>query len=102
MATKNNIRSFRYSDRVAEILEQQEGKTLNEKFENLVLFCFDEKPNTEKQLKLIKSKIIEFSEFSKLISTYYSRLENMKYTISTCDTQLKALTDNIEKVFNEV
>lgn len=38
---KTNLRSFRYSDRVAEILEASEGNTLNEKFENLVLFCFD-------------------------------------------------------------
>ena len=38
---KTNIRSFRYSDRVAEILEASEGDTLNEKFENLVLFCSD-------------------------------------------------------------
>lgn len=38
---KNNLRSFRYSDRVAEILESFEGDSMNAKFENLVLFCFD-------------------------------------------------------------
>lgn len=31
--TKNNIRSFRYSDRVAQILESMEGDSLNAKFE---------------------------------------------------------------------
>ncbi|MBE7724524.1 MAG: hypothetical protein E7244_08870 [Enterocloster citroniae] len=42
--TKNNIRSFRYSDRVAQILESMEGDSLNAKFENLVIFCHDRLP----------------------------------------------------------
>ena len=46
---KTNIRSFRYSDRVAEILEASEGDTLNEKFENLVLFCSDGLEDTKKE-----------------------------------------------------
>jgi len=37
---KSNLRSFRYSDEIAAILEAQEGASLNEKFESLVLFCF--------------------------------------------------------------
>jgi hypothetical protein len=37
---KSNLRSFRYTDEVAAILEAQEGNSLNEKFESLVLFCF--------------------------------------------------------------
>ena len=35
---KSNLRSFRYSDEIAAILEAQEGNSLNEKFESLVLF----------------------------------------------------------------
>ena len=49
---KTNIRSFRYSDRVAEILEASEGNTLNEKFENLVLFCYDELPGVKNELDM--------------------------------------------------
>lgn len=36
-----NARFFRYSDRVNEILVSAPGDTLDEKFENLVLYCFD-------------------------------------------------------------
>jgi len=54
---KTNIRSFRYSDRVAEILEAQEGTSLNDKFENLVLFCFDRVPAMEKRVNEIKKEI---------------------------------------------
>lgn len=47
---KNNIRSFRYSDRVAEILEVIEGKTLNEKFENLVITCNVTLPDIQRKI----------------------------------------------------
>lgn len=56
---KTNIRSFRYSDRVAEILESSEGNTLNEKFENLVLFCFDELPKVKRDLDMYQNLIKE-------------------------------------------
>lgn len=49
---KNNIRSFRYSDRVAEILEVTEGKTLNEKFENLVITCYATLPEVRHKIEI--------------------------------------------------
>ena len=49
---KNNIRSFRYSDRVAEILEGMEGKTLNEKFENLVITCHAALPEIQRKIEI--------------------------------------------------
>ena len=48
---KDNIRSFRYSDKVAKILEAAEGKTLNEKFENLVLSCYDTLPRVKEEVE---------------------------------------------------
>lgn len=47
--TKNNIRSFRYSDEVACILGQYRGDSLNAKFENLVTdaFCMVERRQEE-------------------------------------------------------
>lgn len=55
---KNNIRSFRYSDRVAEILEEMEGKTLNEKFENLVITCYATLPEVRHKIE-IESKSLK-------------------------------------------
>lgn len=57
MGAKPNIRSFRYSDRVLEILSAAPGDSLNEKFENLVLYCHDRKPEVTKQLRALEARI---------------------------------------------
>jgi len=54
---KSNLRSFRYSDEIAAILEAQEGNSLNEKFESLVLFCFYKLEKRKKDLELIEQDI---------------------------------------------
>ena len=54
---KSNLRSFRYSDEIAAILEAQEGKSLNEKFESLVLFCFYKLESRKKDLQRIEADI---------------------------------------------
>ena len=65
--TKNNIRSFRYSDRVAQILESMEGDSLNAKFENLVLFCHDRLPEVQKKYDMYKSMADrQWNEFMEL------------------------------------
>lgn len=57
MATKSNIRSFRYSDETAAILEAQPGESLNAKFENLVKFCFSVLDQRKEQLSQIDTQI---------------------------------------------
>jgi hypothetical protein len=54
---KSNLRSFRYTDEVAVILEAQEGSSLNEKFESLVLFCFYKLESRKKDLQHIEAEI---------------------------------------------
>lgn len=44
MANKNNIRSIRFSDELAELIDRQVGRTFTEKFENLVTRCVWELP----------------------------------------------------------
>ena len=44
MAQKNNIRSIRFSDELAELIDRQVGRTFTEKFENLVTRCVWELP----------------------------------------------------------
>ncbi len=39
MGQKNNIRSIRFSDELAELIHRQVGHTFTEKFENLVTRC---------------------------------------------------------------
>lgn len=57
MATKNNIRSIRFSDELAELIDRQIGKTFTEKFENLVNRCIWELPQKEAELKAIQEQI---------------------------------------------
>ena len=57
MATKNNIRSIRFSDELAELIDRQVGDTFTQKFENLVTKCVWELPTREKQLKDIEEQI---------------------------------------------
>ena len=59
MAQKNNIRSIRFSDELAELIERQQGRNFTEKFENLVTRCVWELPERERQLEHIQKQIGE-------------------------------------------
>lgn len=82
MAVRTNSRSFRYSDRVAEILENFGGDSLNDKFNNLVIYCFNEVPKRQKEIvrlddeiKLKKEKIRKLSEKTRQIDDFFCKLE---------------------------
>ena len=62
MATKNNIRSIRFSDELAELIDRQIGDTFTQKFENLVTKCVWELPKKEEQLKAIEERIAKERE----------------------------------------
>ena len=55
--SKPNIRSFRYSDEVAKIIMEHPGDSMNEKFENLVLYCKRQLPIREQALNQIERDI---------------------------------------------
>ena len=57
MAQKNNIRSIRFSDEMAELIDRQIGSTFTEKFENLITRCVWELPQKEEELRRIQEQI---------------------------------------------
>ena len=57
MTKKNNIRSIRFSDELAELINRQVGQTFTEKFENLITRCVWELPQQEQRLKKIQEEI---------------------------------------------
>lgn len=57
MGNKNNIRSIRFSDEMAELIDQQIGDTFTAKFENLITKCVWELPAKEEQLKFVQERI---------------------------------------------
>ena len=57
MAQKNNIRSIRFSDELAALIDRQIGDTFTQKFENLITRCVWELPQKEEQLRKIQEQI---------------------------------------------
>lgn len=57
MAGKPNIRSIRFSDELAELIERQVGNSFTEKFEGLITRCVWELPQKEEELKDIEDSI---------------------------------------------
>ena len=92
---KTNIRSFRYSDRVAEILEASEGDTLNEKFENLVLFCSDGLEDTKKEYERFENLIIDSRKT-------WRELGDSLYVVGDMVKELNSIRRRIEELSKEL
>lgn len=58
MAVKMHSRSFRYTEAVANVLETYggEGLSLNERFELLILDCYNKMPNLTVQLRMAEER----------------------------------------------
>lgn len=80
--SKNNIRSIRFSDELAELIDQQAGETFTQKFEGLIYRCVWELPEQEKRLAAIKEEIRQERE----------RL----YNLQTATEQLRRLEKDIK------
>lgn len=104
MAQKNNIRSIRFSDEMAELIDRQVGRTFTEKFENLVTRCVWELPHQEKRLEKIKEKIRQeeqklydlqkATEQLKRLSLY---IEKAQEHIKLVERQAKAIAETVKK-----
>ena len=99
MAKKNNIRSIRFSDELAELIDRQIGDTFTEKFENLITKCVWELPAKEKEL----------TEINRMIQTRRNELTNLTSTTNilikqteTIQSQLRLLQQTIEQTINRI
>lgn len=79
---KNNIRSIRFSDELADLIERQMGDTFTQKFENLITRCVWELPEQEKRLEKVREDI---------------RLERKRlYNLQRATEQLRLLERDIQ------
>ena len=78
MAGKPNIRSIRFSDELAELIDRQAGNTFTEKFENLVTRCVWELPQKKAELEKVQKQIRREKE----------RLEKLDQAISDIQRRL--------------
>jgi len=97
---KSNLRSFRYSDEVAAILEAQEGGSLNEKFENLVLYCYYKLDERKAALAAVNREIDESRErlyrlqdATKELRELEKDLQNAKFYFELVERRAKAISD---------
>ena len=92
MASKPNIRSIRFSDELAELIERQVGNSFTEKFENLITRCVWELPQKEAELKQVQERI---QQGRKRLADLQKRREKLDRVIGSIqqslDYQLKEL-----------
>ena len=92
MAGKGYIRSIRFSDDLAQLIEQQAGNSFTEKYENLITRCVWELPQKEAELKRIQEEI---QQERKRLADLRKRREKLDRVIrsiqQSLDYQLKEL-----------
>lgn len=76
---KSNIRSIRFSDELAELIDRQIGDTFTAKFENLITKCVWELPQKEEQLQLLDKRIrIKQNQLAEANSRYAKMLNHLR------------------------
>lgn len=94
MAQKNNIRSIRFSDELAELIDRQVGRTFTEKFENLVTRCVWELPQKEQELERLKQEIRQKQQ---QLQEMRNQAYKLSGTINQLFTKAKALENAIDQ-----
>lgn len=99
MAKKNNIRSIRFSDDLAELIDRQVGNSFTEKFENLITKCVWELPQKEHQIKIIEEIIAEKRKELAGLRSKTGELQKHLYNIMS---KMNSLEMAIDGAANEV
>lgn len=101
VARKSNIRSIRFSDELAELIDRQIGDTFTEKFENLITRCVWELPQKEKELEQIEQQIqkkkAELKELYTKTAEWRQSIQNITPRLWTLERILKKECDIREK-----
>lgn len=101
---KNNIRSIRFSDELADLIDQQIGDTFTQKFESLIYRAFWELPAKEKELEEIKEQIVhEKQRLSRIqvaarqIFALERSIENLRHQFNRIEQEAKNIAEEVEK-----
>lgn len=104
MAQKNNIRSIRFSDDMAELIDQQIGNTFTEKFENLVTRCVWELPAQEKRLAAVQAQIkkeqqrlYDLQKATEQLRMLEKDIQSAQYYFKFVERRAKAIAEAAEK-----
>lgn len=94
---KENIRSFRYSNKVAELLEAAPGNNMSDKFENLVLMQSVTLPELEERAKLCERRIAENQKILMEIERRITFLNHIIKKLNTIETQVTVMAHSFEE-----
>lgn len=92
MAQKNNIRSIRFSDEMAEPIDRQVGDTFTQKFENLITRCMWELPQKEAELQRIQKLISQKRQKLAELQETEQQIHQLKKYIDQAESYLKIMT----------
>ena len=94
MAGKPNIRSIRFSDELAELIERQVGNSFTEKFENLITRCVWELPQKEVELEQLEKKLRQLNQELYQRQEILNRLKSVTFDLCT---KVYALGEAVDK-----
>lgn len=91
---KNNIRSIRFSDDLAELIDRQVGETFTQKFENLVTTCVYMLPHKEAEIKRLDSMI---EKKRQELRDMQERCTQMSCSLNRIEPQIRSLEAAIQR-----
>ena len=94
MAEKTYIRSIRFTEEMADLIDQQIGDSFTAKFEALVTRCVWELPAAEAELERVNQKIQERQETLRKLLERTIRLGN---ELDLMESKVTVLSREIEK-----
>ena len=95
MTGKKNIRSIRFSDELAELIDRQAGDTFTQKFEGLITRCVWELPRKEAELEEVQKQIRREKE---RLTELRKRREKLDQAISDIQRRLDYHLKELEKL----
>lgn len=98
MPAKNNIRSIRFSDELAELIDRQQGSSFTQKFENLIVRCVWELPAKEDELKQIESRI---REKRKQLQEMTAQAGELRMTINSLMPKVRELETSVNRALEK-
>ena len=98
MAAKNNIRSIRFSDELAELIDRQQGRNFTEKLENLVTRCVWELPARTSELKQLEERI---QEKRRQLQKMTAQAGELNMTINSLTRQAAELQAGIQRAIEK-
>lgn len=92
MAGKGYIRSIRFSEELAELIDRQAGNSFTEKYENLITRCVWELPQKEAELERIQKEIQQERK----------RLADLRKRRETLDRVIQSIQQNLDRQLKDL